>query len=281
MGVLNDKLLFERFLGAHVSVPPNLALIAQGRVVSPSGEALSPQGLLARAQRPLVFKPIYGSKGKGVFRLHADGGRFVVNGETTSPAAALALIGTLDAYLVTPWLQPAAYATEVFPEAGNALRVVTLQDPAADDAPFIAAAYHKFGVRSSAPTDNWSRGGIVVPLDVATGTLGAALRYPEQTAGRPVYFDAHPETGKAIRGLKVPYWSAITGQLLALVRRFPFLRCVGWDVMVTDGGFYVLEGNPAPAVLSLQLGRPLLSDPRAARFVAHHQLVRPPRSRAR
>lgn len=277
-GILNDKLLFERLLSKHVAVPQNLALIERGEIFSLSfnGMIRDVPSLLRFAQvHPLVLKPALGSKGKGVFSLRGEGEGFSIDGTPTSPAEVAKLTAKLDGYLITPWVQPAAYAAAVFPGAGHTVRVITLQDPGDDHRPFIVAALHKFGTEASAPTDNWSRGGLFTPLDVETGVLGAALEEPSKTAGQPVWHDVHPDTGAVIKGLEVPRWDELKTALLELVAAFPFFRYVGWDVLVTEEGFCVLEGNPAPVIISLQLERPLLTDVRARRFVTDHRISAP------
>jgi D-alanine-D-alanine ligase-like ATP-grasp enzyme len=52
---------------------------------------------------------------------------------------------------------------------------------------------------------------------------------------------------------------------------FPHLPRIGWDVVVTDdGGFVILEINAHAGVETLQVHRPLLRDPRIRRFYEHH-----------
>jgi len=273
--ILNDKLLFERVLGRYVPVPTTLALIERGAVfsVSPDGPIRGVDDLLEYAQtHPLVLKPALGAKGKGVLCLRGNANSVCLDGAPVNKVEVAELISRLDDYLVTPWVEQATYAAEVFPEAGNSLRLITMRDPADDHRPFIAAAIQKFGTHASAPTDNWSRGALFVPVDVATGVLGAGLEELSTTDGRPVWHEMHPDTGAPIRGLQVPRWEELKGALLELLTTFPFFQYVGWDVLVTEEGFCILEGNPAPVVVSLQLTRPALGDPRVRRFAEYHKV---------
>jgi hypothetical protein len=64
----------------------------------------------------------------------------------------------------------------------------------------------------------------------------------------------------------IPGWAAIRDGVAALASRLPFLPHVGWDIIPTDGGFAIIEGNNRPAVNIVQLERGLLADPRAERF---------------
>lgn len=273
--ILNDKLLFERVVGRYVPVPPILALIERGEVFAagPNSSINTFEQLLEYTQtQALALKPALGQKGKGVYRLSWQEG-FRLDGSPTQPAEIAALLEGLDYYLVVPWIPQDEYVASVFPEAGNTLRIVTMRDPGSDYQPFIAAAIQKFGTRISAPTDNWSQGALFAPIDVDTGVMVSALEALERTKGKPVWHEQHPDTGVPIKGRAVPRWAELTSALLALVEALPIFTYVGWDVMVTEKGFVVIEGNPAPAIVTLQLTRPALADPRVQRFVIHHQIA--------
>lgn len=274
--ILNDKLLFERIVGAQGPVLANLALIERGVIHAQQAEGPSSTAdLIAHVrQQPLVFKPVLGSKGKGVFGLRARGDALWLDEERVEPDALNRLLTELDGYLVTPWLRPAPYAKAIYPNAGNTLRVITVQEPnpepGARPTPFIMAAAHKFGTDASAPTDNWSRGGLFAPLDVQTGRLWAGLEDLSKTQGTPVWRDIHPQTGAAISGVTIPGWTKLKASLLELVSAFPLFQYVGWDIYLTEDGFAVLEANPSPVIVSLQMTGPALRDARFRRFIAAH-----------
>jgi hypothetical protein len=46
----------------------------------------------------------------------------------------------------------------------------------------------------------------------------------------------------------------------------PYLPYVGWDVVVTDDGIRILEGNSNSGLDGIQHYGPLLADPRVRRF---------------
>ena len=52
-----------------------------------------------------------------------------------------------------------------------------------------------------------------------------------------------------------------------------YIPYVGWDVLVTEPGFTVFEGNSFPH-LGYQILEPLLADPRARSFFRHFNIVR-------
>lgn len=272
--VLNDKLLFEKVVSPHAPVPETLALVERGEVFSPlpGGAIGSLEALLEHVQTQAVaLKPALGAKGKGVFKLSWDGG-LQLDGRAVQASELEGRLARLDYYLVVPWIAQAPYAAAVFPDSGNTLRLITMRDPVDGHRPFIAAAVQKFGTRVSAPTDNWSRGALFAPVDVATGVLGAGLEDLAKSRGQPCWHERHPDTDAPIRGLQVPHWDELKAGLMRLLGALPIFTYAGWDVLVTEDGFHIIEGNNAPLVLSLQLTGPALADPRVRRFVAHHKL---------
>lgn len=55
--------------------------------------------------------------------------------------------------------------------------------------------------------------------------------------------------------------------------KLPFLPYVGWDIIVTDDGYRVLEGKAFSDVNVLQIHTPLLRDPRVHSFYKAHGIV--------
>jgi hypothetical protein len=233
------------------------------------------------AHGALVLKPVYGNSGRGVLvcRRRGDGGggadaagdgtphdttgAYVVNGEPYSADGFDALVGALEDYLAWSFVEQADYAAALFPDATNTLRVVTLWDEAADE-PFVSGAVQRIGTVASAPVDNWSQGGLSAEVG-EDGTLSSAARW-DDAASELGWHDRHPDTGERIAGRRVPDWPAVREGVLAMAEELSSLPRVGWDVVVTDDGFELLELNTHAGVETLQVHRPVLADPRTRRF---------------
>jgi hypothetical protein len=216
----------------------------------------------------LVLKPVYGFGGDGVHVCRSAGDGVVVDGERESRAAFVDRIDALDDSLVTAYVDQADHAARLFPDATNTLRVVTLRDPDTGD-PFVADAVHRIGTRRSAPVDNWSRGGLSATIR-DDGTLSPGAQWlPDRGVVR--WFESHPDTGERIVGTPVPDWEPIREGVLSMARAMPYLPRVGWDVLPTgDGEFVVLEANAHAATRTLQVHGPLLRDDRVRRFYEAH-----------
>jgi hypothetical protein len=269
-GLLDDKLAFF-FMMRHFEVPtPDVLAVVVGGRALPVGDAPAGRGtelvrsLLGHHPR-LVVRPTRGAQGRGLWIVEAaEACR--INGEAVTWAELEARLRALDDHVVTEWVEQAPYAREIFPGTTNTMRLLTMRSPGED--PFIATAVHRFGVPESVPADNWSRGGLSVRIDVATGTLGTGVTRPQN--GRLEYHERHPTTGRAIAGVRVPGWSEVRESILDAARRMAFLPYVGWDVLVTEGGHVVIEGNKYTDVNLLQVHGPLQADPRIRAFYAAH-----------
>ncbi|MBA3258448.1 MAG: hypothetical protein H0T68_03145, partial [Gemmatimonadales bacterium] len=170
------------------------------------------------------------------------------------------------ATLIERWVEQGPFWERLFPETANTLRVLTLWHP--DDlTPFIARAVQRVGTADTVPTDNWSGGGISVPVDLATGRLGAGRLHPLKS-GRPDQpVTHHPDTGTPIEGAVIPGWSRVADAVLRAAGGLPFNRIGGWDVLVDgDGEPVVVEANANSDVNLLQVHGGLLAEPRVRRF---------------
>jgi hypothetical protein len=144
------------------------------------------------------------------------------------------------------------------------MRLLTMWTPG-DPAPFIAAAGQRIGTSDTAPTDNFSGGGIGAPIDLETGRLGEARR--RTASGRPVHLTHHPESGARIAGALLPHWDQIRETVLRAASAMGLARYVGWDVLVDASGTpVIIEGNSNTGVHVLQLDGGLLRNPSVRKF---------------
>ena len=272
---LNNKILFEASFGACINVPRNLGLVDTGRFLTlvKGGSVSTIDTLLeyCRDGTGLVFKPFAGGLGDQLYiLLHNDETGFWLNGIKTSTHELNRLFHEFRMMLCCEYVHQAKYSREIFPETSNTIRVLTLIDPDSNRS-FLAAASHRFGTRRSGAVDNWAGGGLSARIDLLTGELGPAVVYP--MGSPPVVRDDHPDSGSPIKGVTVPGWLAISKRLLEVANEWSFIPYIGWDVLVTEEGFHVLEGNNATGVNLFQVHEPLLRNPRIKRFYQYHNVI--------
>ena len=262
---LDDKLLFNQAFSSFFRCPLNYGLIESGRFspLSAAFGAVSSDKPLSDPNLPgrFVLKRASGGGGKNIYLVVKEtSNTFLVNGIVKTVAQLSAAISE-SAYLATELLTQGEYTHKLYPHSINTVRVVTMRD---EQGPFVAFAVQRIGRECSRPTDNLNRGGMAAAVDIDSGVLGDAKHY--ESFRKPESYSVHPETGAKIAGQCVPQWVAIKKQLLDAMRALPALHYVGWDVVVQDDGFLVLEGNSYPGVQVAQLHYPLKSNPRIKAF---------------
>jgi hypothetical protein len=272
--MFDDKLAFYYAMRSLTPrVTPVLGFTRGGRFVPiDEPEAERPlSAYLREIAQPVVLKPNFGIHGNGIVFVEPDGGGPRLRGRTTA-AAPEALEREIERseYLVAPLVRQATYAREVFPGSTNTVRVMTVVD-VDSGRPFVPMCVHRFGSSRTAPIDAFAKGGVLSEIDLETGTLGRLVAPPEN--GRRVVLDAHPDTGTRVPGIRIPGWHELLDHMLEVADRLRFVPYVGWDVIVTDDGFFINEGNVQPSLKLLQACRPILTDERVARFLRHYGVI--------
>jgi hypothetical protein len=125
------------------------------------------------------------------------------------------------------------------PSSLNTLRIWALQHEPGAAKPLLV--YLRIG-RAHSIVDNQSSGGIVVPVDMHTGRLRAAM---DGTVRRQV-FPLHPDHGAQIAGVQIPYFAESMALAANSVLAFPGIRFAGVDVAISPHGPRVIELNLSP-----------------------------------
>jgi hypothetical protein len=231
-------------------------------------------GDVCRELGALVIKPFDWGGGGGVHVCRYVDGKFYCNGRpaTIEGPDPFQLQRQLQktSCLVTEFVHQAGYSRRIFPDSTNTIRILTMRDPETQRS-FVATAVHRFGNSKSAPVDNWTAGGLSAKVDIETGTLSKAVTYPR--ASSLEWYQSHPETGERIEGVVIPGWQNVIARILAAADAYDFLSYVGWDVVIRDNGFSVLEGNNYTGVESIQVHGGLLKDKRVAQFYRYHRVI--------
>jgi len=281
--LLKDKLLaflFFREIGMPSPTVFAFAFVDVRGQVSLDGQD-SQGGIeeVLRRHGKLIVKPRDGAHGRGILLMEQDGERTLVNGEEVSDLSEF----IDDRVIVSEFAEQHEYAQRIFPGSPNTLRVISVRDHATGE-PFVAMATHRFGTMRSQPVDNVELGGLSAGIEVGSGTLGplAAMPGASLRRGRQLaWLDHHPDSGVRVTGTVVPRWHEIVRELNRAMSALTEYRFVGWDVLVTQDHFTVIEGNTGPGI-SFQIHGPLLRDARVrALFEARGVLSRIGRPRGR
>lgn len=272
--VFNQKLLFRALLQARgIPQPDTVAVLSGGDIL------LHPLGADSRYLSPADFecwlrddggsfisKPQDGRFGQAIFLITVEGGELVQRRGTHRRKYRAAEHGRNNVILVERMVEQGPFWRALCPESTNSIRAVTMWTPG-DAEPFLACAVQRIGTASTAPTDNWSGGGICAPVTLESGRLGPGRVNPSRTTLRDSAFSHHPDTGTQIEGAVVPNWSCIRESVLRAAASLPVNRYVGWDVVVDGAGTpLILEGNNNTDLNLLQVHGGLLANPAVRRF---------------
>lgn len=223
--------------------------------------------------RDLLIKPVDGSQGRNIERLRYIGhGNFA--DATSKPLCSDDLMLRLSrlsrsagsAMLVQECLENNA---DLIPISGSALsttRLVTLMNER--DEPEIVEAYYRTSVVPTATVDNFHGGGVLFPVDIATGKLRAGCG-EVFNAVSPIL--EHPETGNTVAGRMLPGWDEMAALSRRAHRLFPELAISGWDIAYSPDGPVIVEANvpPGMTIQRQAVSRPF-SDTRFFALLAFH-----------
>lgn len=273
-----NKLLFPAMYGGLLKIPRNIFLYHTGNVIPLTPEYANNHSfaqILAygKSKKSMIWKPLDGAGGSHVHLVTwtPDDG-FAIDNRKVTETEIESYARLRNQFLVCEHLVQHNYASDIYPRTLNTIRVHTMIDPDTGRA-FVSRAIHRFGTDASFPVDNWAAGGVASPIDLASGTLGLATAAPVQ--GKLNWREDHPDTRTRIAGTTLPLWEEILETLLLATEAYSRISHCGWDVVIADDTFYVLEGNNQPTLTLMQISEGALRDPRSRRFYEHHDVIRP------
>lgn len=261
--VLENKVAFHLATAPYVDVLPTLYGTLDSGSFVPHDADTDDFVSVVDANGRVIVKPITGMHGKGVLEIERNDGQYRINGQDVSENGLKQRVAALNDVLVTEFVDQHEYANQIWPGSANTIRVLTVKDPDRNEL-FVARAVHRFGASSTGPTDNWTGGGIAVPIDIETGELKRAMTYSRESGLHRL--DHHPETGTRVADQTIPQWNEIKHAVLEVADVHRQASYVGWDVVLSTKGPVILEGNYAPGITTLQLGGGLLKNERVKRF---------------
>ncbi|MEM7223376.1 MAG: sugar-transfer associated ATP-grasp domain-containing protein [Pseudomonadota bacterium] len=146
-------------------------------------------------------------------------------------------------------VEPHPDLAAIVPNILHTVRVVTWLEQ--DDVKVIDAVL-KMG-KGDYPADNpFGRGGIVVPLDQASGVCQQPVWIVDGLVRRE---DHHPGSGVRVTGLEIPQWQDILDIARRAAEACSFHRTLAWDIGVTTEGPVLIEGNWCPDPALNQIGK--------------------------
>ena len=229
---INNKLLFAQSMERiGIPTPRVLAYLDSRKVLLLAHDPVLsadrlPIETLLKEEKCLVFKPVQGSGGQGIFFLRKTQGLTLINNRPFGLPEIERLVESLQSYLVTAFARQAAYAERIYPQATNTIRILTMWD-SSENRPFIAVASHRIGSGRSFPVDNFhaGAGGLAARIDLESGRLGPGGELAKN--GEVCWHQQHPESGEPIAGVTVPHWEEVKRLVLKAATQVPCAPYLG------------------------------------------------------
>ena len=141
-------------------------------------------------------------------------------------------------YLLEQCIVACDELTAFHPASLNTIRVVTISNGGRCE---VFGALLRMGAHGSV-IDNTHAGGVYAPINVKTGII----EIPAIDAHNN-HYDVHPDTGKQIKGFRIPEWKRIVATCKEASRAIPDIHFAGWDLCINRAGqVEIIEGNHAP-----------------------------------
>jgi len=223
------------------------------------GSAIPDVLRLLQSRGALAVKLKAGTSGQGFTKLAYIGSVYSINNE---PCAEEHVHGFLDGllkgrgaeYIITEYIQGHADLCKIWPEAPSAVRIVTARQ--SNQAPRLIYASILIPNRKARLTTNLTRYSVACLIDIDTGRMynGAVL-----VDGVLVPCSHHPDSHVLLEGV-LPNWPLIHDKILEICSYIPQVRYMGFDLIVTDDGFKIIEINSHHGLSLMQSYFPALKN---------------------
>jgi alpha-L-glutamate ligase-like protein len=243
---LVDNKLLTKEVAERFAVPTTAVFL----VVKNHGDIPKTESALTD-QREFVIKPARGSGGSGIVLIvdRSEKGFVTQSGEALSRedftyhladvlSGIYSLGGHEDVVILEALIHPAPVFEEVTYQGVPDVRIIVYRG-----VPVMAMV--RLPTRASDGKANLHRGAIGAGIDLATGKTTAAVH-------RSDLVSAHPDTGKPVNGISVPYWEQML-LMAAVSMEMTGLGFLGMDLAIDrDQGPLLLELNARPG-LAIQI----------------------------
>lgn len=197
---------------------------------------------LLKKEKALAVKLLASCQGQGFIKLGFDDGRFLVNYEEVQLEKLKTSIQEWlkvgnGGYLITEYLHPCRELSQFWKDTPNGIRISVIRNP--HGTPTISGAYIRFGTQKTGFVDNANAGGVSCQIDLNDGRFFNGVRYEGRFLHECRY---HPDTGDLLEGI-IPNWSLIKEKIIEISQYISEVICMGYDILVTDEGFKIIEIN--------------------------------------
>ena len=167
-------------------------------------------------------------------------------------------------YLITEYFHDHRELRKICNYSPSTVRIMVIREK--NMTPRIAASYIRFGTIKSGIINNQVSGAVSCMLDLNTGCFsGGWITWMTNNYFTKVESKYHPDSGMLLEG-ELPHWDLIRNKIHEISSYIPQVRYMGYDAIVTDDGFKIIEINSHQGIEFIQYDHPLLTDELSSRF---------------
>lgn len=236
--ILRDKFVFSQFVSSlGFPTPKNLAICNRSSITWVEQMRTGPIDTLLQDTNlhfDAFCKRLEGINGQGAFPLSLRHGKLFINDkEITLDQLKDRLDGQ---YLIQERVQQHRKMSELHPHSINTIRLITFNNQGKVQ---VFSAAQRMGTHGRS-LDNWTAGGILVGIDLASGRLREEGVYKPGHGGT---VRQHPQTGVRFSGFEIPYFHDAVKLARSLHGYLYGVHSIGWDIAIMETGPIIIEGN--------------------------------------
>ena len=148
-------------------------------------------------------------------------------------------------FLVQPPVEPHQALAFLKIKATPTVRILTYVDPETEEIR-IGESMLRYTMNRESIVDNANKGGRVAPVEMETGKAG------RPRSSNPDEREEELREAKEVESLIMPYWKECRDLVIRAHEALRYRLVIGWDLLITDEGPLLLEGNSQAGLCFLQ-----------------------------
>lgn len=213
---------------------------------------------LLKSKKVLAAKPNRGSGGDGFYRLAYEDGGYLANDKRFDEAQFGSFLGTLGGYLITEYVDQCEKYKKVCSTAAHTLRIQTARTDSGEIE--LLFSFMRWGMDSNDFNVAHSTAGVNAAVDIERGEIKSAY-YLDKDGEYHENLTRHPVSNALLTG-EIPYWNDIVSVCKKIHSYLSELSYIGFDVIITDNGFKIIEINSHSGIRTYQHVVPFMKNER-------------------
>ncbi len=187
----------------------------------------------------IVCKPIDKCGGKGIDIITIDKSKLKNEYNTLKIYNA---IMKKEQYVLEEYIYQHKDLNKLYSGSVNTIRIISFLDKYGEA--HILSTILRIG--NNGKVDNFSSGGMYTFVNEE-----GIVYVPAIDEKGNIYYK-HPSTHENIVGFKIPHYEEILPFIRKISKVVPSIRYVGWDIVITEKGIVVVEGNQYPGIFQVK-----------------------------